>query len=141
MESPSLSSLPVVDSSSISRIDPRFDAVYVTLACPSCGRSFTSAQCTLGGVPVGEHVCPECDRACRIPEAEYFEAVAGFWPEPSLSKLVSLLAEASRILHTWPAQEEIQTLLAYDDIPLGEHCRHAPFDVVAGCLLALQTGS
>ena len=122
----------------INGIEPRFDAVYIDLNCPACKHRFLSPQGTVGGHPVGGHICPKCNEIRMLSPGIYYEAVDRDWPRVSWDHALAIMQEASRIVNAWPQHESMQELFVYEGFTLGRFCAHSTVDIITEGLSELN---
>ena len=125
----------------IQNLEPRFDALYLTISCAGCDEAYASAQPTVAGQPVGEHTCPSCKKTWAVTPAMLTEAVSRCAPPPSTTYLMQVLMEASRIAHTWADHDEVRPLFEYDGIQLGSLTAQVSFPHIAQGLIDFQLGA
>ena len=122
----------------INGIEPRFDAVYLDLYCPACEHRFLSPQGTVGGHPIGSHICPKCNEVRTIDPDVYYEAVDRHWPSVGWDHVLGIVQEASRIVSAWPEREAMRDLCMYDGFSLGQFCAHSTVDIITEGLSELN---
>jgi len=116
----------------VTKIRPTLSGIDLHLRCANCRYEFPSDQHTIGGVPVGEHVCPACFATHALSPEDFFAALQRLlWPQ-SLHEQLQLTEEAKRLTETWYRGTAIAQSLTYRGINLGEPIeRELLFQVVS----------
>lgn len=141
MESPKNRNERVTSGSNIKDVLPGRNELRLVIECTACQELYLSEQHTVMGHPVGVHDCTKCGQQDEVSAEVLTTSIGQFVPHLSDEQVLPILFEASRIASTWMQHDELQVLLIYEGVNLGEHSTASTFSHIAQGLLDLQDGA
>ncbi len=126
---------------SIVHIRLETDGAWISICCQQCSHVFETYGTTVGGVTVGEYICPECRQAFKVMPDMFQEAITGLIPEFRRDATTKIMQEAVRITESWYLTEPIKGTLNYYGVNLGQGAEKELLPhVVHGLLKAYEKG-
>ena len=96
------------------------DGVFVSILCGFCESVFERYLITVGGLALGQYVCPSCQFQHRIWPEDMIDVLDHMLPALSLEEQINLTDEATRITESWYQVPRMNALLTFQGVNLGE---------------------
>ena len=129
---------PFERSPDIRSVRPHYNGTYLTLACRRCGQAREALISVVAGIPIGTSTCPECGLEVEVYPEDVEAVLDRFWPMESTDEVIDLMAEASRIVQTWPLHPPFAALFTYQGINLAETTQFSSWPYVVQGLIDLK---
>lgn len=107
-------------TNTIRGIRPTVIGAHATLGCRHCGHEFETYLPTVAGMSVGIHPCPRCNAETLVEPDDFHQAMERTLPPKSVSQMVRLTNEASRVTTGWHAVEPFASIVRHRGVNLGE---------------------
>ncbi len=95
------------------------EGASLRIECAACKEVFDSLQSTMGGVPMGDHVCPQCKHRHTSDPQSYNTILTAYFEDCTTSRAAAFNAEAMRVATSWHQSEPWRSTLEYKGIDLG----------------------
>ena len=115
-EAPSRSTLNL---SSVLGVSLKQSGPILKIRCQACQVIFDSPQPTMGGVPIGDHTCPQCEHAYATDPEVFLPIMSQSFERCNFSRAASRNAEAMRSATTWHRDDPWRDVFDYKGVDLG----------------------